>query len=65
MANRRFTCAKCGNTFTKGWTDAEAAAEHRRNMPEVPTDEPTAVLCDPCYRRFMAWLKAHPEERFQ
>jgi hypothetical protein len=63
VADRGFTCAKCGGTFTKGRSDEQAAAEHRKNMPEVPTDEPTALLCDPCYRQFVAWLEAHPEER--
>jgi hypothetical protein len=60
----KFTCAKCGGVFTKGWSDGEAEANYRANMPEVPSNEPTALICDDCYRRFMAWLKAHPEERF-
>ena len=58
-----FTCAKCGGTFNKGWSDAEAMAEYHTRMPEVPPDEPTAVICDVCYERFMTWLAAHPEGR--
>jgi hypothetical protein len=54
----QFTCASCGGVFEKGRTDAEAQAEYRANMPEVPPDEPTDLLCDPCYQRFMAWLEA-------
>ena len=63
--NDRFTCARCGGIFNKGWSDAEAKAKYRANMPEVPPDEPTDLLCDPCYQRFMAWLEAHPEERIE
>jgi hypothetical protein len=33
------------------------------SLAEVPPDEPTALVCDDCYQQFMAWLKAHPEER--
>jgi hypothetical protein len=60
-----FTCASCGGVFGKRWSDAEAIAEYHANMPEVPPDEPTDVICDDCYQRFMVWLKAHPEERFR
>jgi hypothetical protein len=27
---------------------------------KVWSDAPTDLLCDPCYQRFMAWLKGHP-----
>jgi hypothetical protein len=60
-----FTCANCGGVFAKRWSDAEAIAEYRANMPEVPPDEPTELICEDCYERFMAWLEAHPEERFR
>jgi hypothetical protein len=59
-----FTCARCGGVFEKTRSDAEAIAEYRANMPEVPPDEPTELICEDCYERFMAWLEAHPEERF-
>jgi hypothetical protein len=61
----QFTCANCGGVFNKGWSDSKAVAEYRANMPEVPPDEPTDLVCDPCYERIMTWLKAHPEERFR
>jgi hypothetical protein len=60
----QFTCASCGGVYEKVWSDAEAKAEYRANMPEVPRDEPTDLVCNDCYERFMVWLKAHPEERF-
>jgi hypothetical protein len=59
-----FTCANCGGVYENGWSDAEAQAEYRANMPEVPRDEPTDLVCNDCYERFMVWLEAHPEERF-
>ena len=34
-------------------------------MPEVPPDKPTELICENCYERVMAWLEAHPEERFR
>jgi hypothetical protein len=58
-----FTCANCGGVFAKQRSDEEAMAEYRQRMPEVPSDEPTAVLCDDCAQRFYAWLEKHPEER--
>jgi hypothetical protein len=60
----QFTCASCGGVYEKVWSDAEAQAEYRANMPEVPRDEPTDLVCNDCYERFMARLNAHPEERF-
>ena len=59
----KFTCAKCGGVFRKGWSDAEAEASYRADMPEVPPDEPTALICANCYRLFMMWLANHPEVR--
>ena len=59
----QYTCASCGGIFNKGRSDAEAIAEYRARLPEVPPDEPTEMVCDDCYQRFMAWLKAHPKER--
>ena len=49
-----FTCAKCSVVFNKGWSDEEMWEEYGEAMPEVPPDEPTALVCDDCYQRFMA-----------
>lgn len=44
-----YTCADCGNTFPKGWSDEEAAAERDRDFPGL-ADEDAVVVCDDCYR---------------
>jgi DNA-directed RNA polymerase subunit RPC12/RpoP len=43
-----YKCAMCGETFNKGWTDEEAAAEAVRNKCEVGAPD-TAIVCDYCY----------------
>lgn len=63
MSAKQFRCAKCGGTFTKGWSDEEAAAEDARTFPEVGPAVERAVVCDPCYQAFLRWLNKHPEER--
>ena len=48
-----FTCAQCGGTFDKEWSDEEALAEAAENFGEI--DDPV-VICDDCYKRMIAWL---------
>ena len=48
-----FTCEACGGTYTKGWTDAEAVAE----ADAAGFRDQSAVVCDPCYVKMMAWAK--------
>lgn len=50
-----FTCARCGHTFTKAWTDEEANAEAAARFRKI--DDPVHV-CDPCYEAFLRWLAA-------
>ncbi len=48
-----YKCAACGGTFTKGWTDEEAAAEAASVFtPEELKD--TSLVCDPCWREMRA-----------
>lgn len=47
-----FTCASCGGTFNKSWTDEEAATEAKQNFPGVPLSS-MAVVCDNCYNQLM------------
>ena len=57
MATDTFTCDVCHGTFTKAWSDAEAAAEHTEVFGTPPEpDDPT--LCDDCYRDFRIWFAA-------
>lgn len=51
-----YTCAHCGETYEKGWTDEEAAAEKTQNWGEISMDH-CAVICDDCYQKFMGWYK--------
>lgn len=44
-----YTCADCGKTFPKGWSDEEAAVERDRDFPGMPDGE-AVVVCDDCYR---------------
>jgi hypothetical protein len=54
---REYTCARCGGTFTPGWSEEEARAEAAQNWGDVPAvamDE----ICDDCHTEFMEWFKA-------
>jgi hypothetical protein len=42
-----FTCAACGDTFNKEWSDEEAKAEAAKKFPN---DSDMVVVCDDCYR---------------
>lgn len=53
-----FTCAVCGGTFPKAWTDEEAEEEAvRAGFGDVPAEE-RALVCDVCYPIVMA-LNGH------
>jgi hypothetical protein len=59
-----YTCAHCGGTFDKTWSDEEALQETARDFsPGEIAAEGLAVLCDDCHIAFKAWLAAHPEVR--
>ncbi|MGI4876668.1 MAG: hypothetical protein ACRYG4_04210 [Janthinobacterium lividum] len=54
LGAKSYTCAKCGGTFDKGWSDEEAAAELAASFA-VPLAD-CDLVCDPCYTKFRAWL---------
>jgi len=55
MANE-YTCAMCGNTYSKGWTDEEANNEYMENFgPVIATHDEGVMVCDDCYN------KIHPK----
>jgi DNA-directed RNA polymerase subunit RPC12/RpoP len=59
-----YTCANCGGTFEKTYSDEEAMAEMESNFsPEEIAAEGKAIVCDDCYKRFMTWMKASPHAR--
>jgi len=41
-----------GGVFEKEWSDEEAKEEYERNFKEYK-NEPTAIICDDCYRIVM------------
>jgi len=52
MKEREFKCELCGGVFEKEWSDEEAKEEYERNFKEYK-NEPTAIICDDCYRIVM------------
>lgn len=57
-----YTCARCGGTFGKVRSDEEAmAAAEALWTPETMAD-PQAVICDDCFREFIAWAKVNIPE---
>ncbi len=48
-----FTCARCGNTYEKEWSDEEAAAEAAATWSPAEL-ESQATVCDDCYQALMA-----------
>ena len=59
-----FTCALCGETHDKGWSDAEAAAEAEGNFPGIDVTDPdeAGVVCDDCYEYLMGRARAEAPE---
>ena len=44
-----YTCARCGQTFTKARTDDECRAELESFFGFVPEDD-IAIICDDCFQ---------------
>jgi hypothetical protein len=59
-----FTCASCGDTFDKGWSDEEAAAEAEEFFPGINVTDPAeaGVVCDGCYQHIMGRTRAEAPE---
>lgn len=53
--SEEFRCAKCGETFSKAWSEEEARAEEAALFGA--NDPDAAVLCDDCYRAFLRWFR--------
>ena len=50
-----YTCAACGGTFEKQWSDEEAAAESRQAFGvDIHSDPTMVVVCDSCYKTMTA-----------
>lgn len=64
MSSETFTCESCGETFPKGWTDEEAAAEAQELFPGIDPGDPAeaGTVCDDCYQRIMTCARAEAPE---
>jgi hypothetical protein len=45
-----YTCAACGETYAKGWTDEKAKAELEATFPSFEPED-CGVVCDDCYKK--------------
>jgi DNA-directed RNA polymerase subunit RPC12/RpoP len=57
-----YTCARCGGTFGKARSDEEAIAEARSTWTPETMADPQAVICDDCFREFIAWAEVNVPE---
>ena len=59
-----FTCARCGATHEKDWSDEEAAAEAEEFFPGMDVSDPqeSAVVCTPSYEYLMGRARAEAPE---
>lgn len=48
----KYTCAICKEEWNSTVSEAEAAAEYARNLPEeAAANEPHEMVCDVCYKQ--------------
>lgn len=52
-----FTCAYCGEVFTKKWSDEDANVEAMQlwNVQNAVNDPDMEIVCDDCFSKFIAW----------
>ena len=61
----KYTCAKCNNTYEKGWSDEEAENEYASNFKAAAdSGEPRAMVCDDCYQAMRVVYEQSPIEQF-
>lgn len=54
-----YKCQVCKGTFEKGWSDEEAAQEFKDTKWRTGVSlEETGLVCDDCYDKMTAWLRA-------
>jgi hypothetical protein len=52
-----FTCAACGGTFLKDWSDDEALSEKEKSIGNVPLDC-CSLICDVCHDQMIEAFSA-------
>lgn len=45
----QYTCAACGETYDKGWSDEEAEGELAETFPGFDVEE-CSLVCDDCFQ---------------
>lgn len=50
-ADALFTCALCGNTYEKAWTDEECFAEKKELYPGIDIED-CVIVCEDCYMEY-------------
>jgi hypothetical protein len=60
-----FTCAACGGTFGKAWSDEEAQAEADDIFGDILVTDGSAIVCDDCFHEMerQVPMRAWAEER--
>lgn len=63
-ATDTFTCANCGETYEKAWSDEEAAAEAAELFPSLDITDPeeAPVVCDSCFKHIMGRAQVEAPE---
>lgn len=56
-AGEPFVCSLCGYEGKKAVSDEEARAEAAALFGAPVPDEEVKVVCDDCYRAFLAWFE--------
>lgn len=57
MTGRPYVCGGCGGEFLTTVSDEAAAAEAEQLFGKPVPEEDREVLCDDCYRKFVAWFE--------
>jgi len=58
---REYCCAHCGGTFVSAWDDEDANQEAVEQWGRRGDDPSMVVVCDDCYREFMAWRETEKQ----
>jgi hypothetical protein len=54
----KYTCDKCGGTFTSSWPDEACEAEYQANFGSN-AEMTRGILCDDCYEEFWKWTEVN------
>ncbi len=61
FTKEEFKCARCLQTYLKGWSDREAEFEYKDALYNIPGND-REVICDDCFQEFKVWLDGLTED---